>query len=96
MKRWLLAVLMALLVAMPAAAQKRIALTFDDAPRARGPFLTPEERTARIIQRLPHAESLRLPDCGHLGMIERHSEFNAVLDRLLERVRHGLASRPPR
>lgn len=43
---------MALLVA----AQKRIALTFDDAPRARGPFLTPEERTARIIAGLRKAK----------------------------------------
>lgn len=56
MKRWLVAVLAALLVAMPAAAQKRIALTFDDAPRARGPFLTPEERTARIIAGLRKAK----------------------------------------
>lgn len=56
MKRWLLAVLTALLVAMPAVAQKRIALTFDDAPRARGPFLTPEERTARIIAGLRKAK----------------------------------------
>lgn len=49
-------VLTALLVAMPAEAQKRIALTFDDAPRARGPFLTPEERTARIIAGLRKAK----------------------------------------
>lgn len=56
MKRWLVAVLAALLMAMPAAAQKRIALTFDDAPRARGPFLTPEERTARIIAGLRKAK----------------------------------------
>ncbi|WP_242122301.1 polysaccharide deacetylase family protein [Sphingomonas lacusdianchii] len=56
MRRWLVVVLTALLVAMPAEAQKRIALTFDDAPRARGPFLTPEERTARIIAGLRKAK----------------------------------------
>lgn len=56
MKRWLLAVLTAFLVVTPAAAQKRIALTFDDAPRARGPFLTPAERTERIIAGLRKAK----------------------------------------
>lgn len=45
-----------LLAAMPAAAQKRIALTFDDAPRARGPFLTPDERTERLIAGLRKAK----------------------------------------
>lgn len=36
----------------PAAAQKRIALTFDDVPRARDSFLTPDERTGRLIAAL--------------------------------------------
>jgi peptidoglycan/xylan/chitin deacetylase (PgdA/CDA1 family) len=36
----------------PAAAQKRIALTFDDVPRARDSFLTPDERTERLIAAL--------------------------------------------
>lgn len=39
------------LLAMPAmAATKRIALTFDDAPRNRGAFFTPDERTKRLIE----------------------------------------------
>lgn len=41
-----------LLAASPAFAQKRIALTFDDVPRARGAFFTPDERTARLIAAL--------------------------------------------
>ncbi len=45
-----------LLFAAPAAeAQKRIALTFDDVPRSKGPFLTPEERTEKLIAGLRKA-----------------------------------------
>lgn len=40
------------LATTPACAEKRIALTFDDAPRSRGAFFTPDERTARIIAAL--------------------------------------------
>jgi peptidoglycan/xylan/chitin deacetylase (PgdA/CDA1 family) len=39
----------------PASAQKRIALTFDDVPRAAGAFLTPDERTRRLIAALRKA-----------------------------------------
>lgn len=56
MKRWLVAVVAAWLAVTPAMAQKRIALTFDDAPRARGPFLTPDERTERLIAGLRKAK----------------------------------------
>ncbi|WP_294320015.1 polysaccharide deacetylase family protein [uncultured Sphingomonas sp.] len=49
-------ILMCLAAITPAAAQKRIALTFDDAPRARGPFLTPDERTERLIAGLRKAK----------------------------------------
>lgn len=41
-----------LLCAAPAAAQKRIALSFDDVPRRAGAFFTPEERTAQLIAAL--------------------------------------------
>ncbi|MDQ3077235.1 MAG: polysaccharide deacetylase family protein [Pseudomonadota bacterium] len=44
-----------LLAASPALAEKRIALTFDDVPRARGAFFTPDERTARLIASLKRA-----------------------------------------
>lgn len=56
MRRLVVSILMCLVVVAPAAAQKRIALTFDDAPRARGPFLTPDERTERIISGLRKAK----------------------------------------
>ncbi|WP_439566988.1 polysaccharide deacetylase family protein [Sphingopyxis sp.] len=48
----LLPLLILLLLPMPAAAQKRIALSFDDAPRRSGAFFTPDERTQRIIAEL--------------------------------------------
>lgn len=49
--RWLLVVL-ALVAALPADAQKRIAFTFDDVPRRAGAFLTPDVRTKRLIAAL--------------------------------------------
>lgn len=39
-----------------ALADKRIALSFDDAPRQRGAFFTPEERTAKLIAALRQAK----------------------------------------
>jgi pimeloyl-ACP methyl ester carboxylesterase len=54
-------------------------------------MITPIEHTARIIELLPKAEAIRVEECGHLGMIEKHDVFNGALDRLLERVRAGLA-----
>jgi len=39
----------------PVGEQKRIALTFDDVPRVRGAFMTPDERTARLIAALKQA-----------------------------------------
>ena len=51
-------------------------------------MITPIEHTARIIELLPNAEAIRVEECGHLGMIEKHEVFSA-LDRLLA-VRAGL------
>ena len=50
----LLLVLLSLLfgLAAPAAAEKRIALSFDDVPRQAGGFFTPEERTRELIAAL--------------------------------------------
>jgi pimeloyl-ACP methyl ester carboxylesterase len=56
-------------------------------------IITPIEHTARIIELLPNAEAIRVPECGHLGMIEKHEVFNGALDRLLERVRERIATR---
>lgn len=55
--RFVLLLLALLLTGVPAAAaDKRIALTFDDAPRQRGAFFTPDERTRRLIAGLRKAK----------------------------------------
>lgn len=53
--RCLFALLAGVLLAMPAAAQKRIALSFDDVPRQSGGFYTPDVRTIRLIAALRKA-----------------------------------------
>ncbi|MEO7564984.1 MAG: polysaccharide deacetylase family protein [Sphingomicrobium sp.] len=53
--RLLLALLLAFLVASPADAEKRIALSFDDVPRHRGAIFSPAERTERLIAGLQQA-----------------------------------------
>lgn len=57
LRRWLLPLLILLLLPVPAAAQKMIALSFDDVPRGRGAFFTPDERTQRIIAELKKAKA---------------------------------------
>jgi peptidoglycan/xylan/chitin deacetylase (PgdA/CDA1 family) len=47
--RWLVAALLLLFAAPPALADKRLAITFDDVPRGRGAFFTPDQRTIRLI-----------------------------------------------
>ena len=55
--RFVLLLLSLLLFGTPAAAaDKRIALTFDDAPRSRGAYFTPDERTERLIAGLRKAK----------------------------------------
>lgn len=56
MARLLLALLAALLLHAPAVAQKRIALTFDDAPRGRGAFLSPQQRAVLLVAALKTAK----------------------------------------
>ena len=57
LRRLLLPLLILLLLPVPAAAQKQIALSFDDVPRGRGAFFTPDERTKRIIAELKDAQA---------------------------------------
>jgi pimeloyl-ACP methyl ester carboxylesterase len=52
--------------------------------------ITPVNHTDRIIELLPGADVRRLPNCGHMGIIEHHDIFNEVLDGLIERVRRNL------
>jgi pimeloyl-ACP methyl ester carboxylesterase len=49
-------------------------------------MITPVAHTERIIELLPSADARVLRDCGHLGLIERHEDFDAVLDNLIGRV----------
>ena len=53
-------------------------------------MFTPIHHMEKITELLPEAVSLRLPNCGHLGMIEHHEAVNEVLDDLLDRVRQRL------
>ena len=48
--------------------------------------IVPVEHTDRIIERLPGADSLIVPDSGHMGIIEHHEQYNEVLDHLIERA----------
>ena len=71
MTRFLLVLFALVAFAAPAAAQKRIALTFDDVPRRAGAFLTPDERTDRLIAALRRA---RVPQAAFFvttGNLER-------------------------
>jgi peptidoglycan-N-acetylglucosamine deacetylase len=54
--RWLITLAVLFFVASPVFAQKRIALTFDDVPRARGAFFTPDERAEKLIASLKAAK----------------------------------------
>ena len=55
MLRPFFAFLALLLLATPALAQKRIAITFDDIPRDQGAFLSQDERTVKLIAALERA-----------------------------------------
>lgn len=52
--------------------------------------IVPIEHTHRILEQLPGAESLVLPDSGHMGMIQHHEQYNAVLQRLVDRAERHL------
>jgi pimeloyl-ACP methyl ester carboxylesterase len=52
--------------------------------------ITPVNYTDRIIELLPGADVRRLPDCGHMGIMEHADIFNEVLDGLISRVRRNL------
>ena len=52
--------------------------------------ITPIKHTDKIIELLPGADVRRLPDCGHMGIIEHHEIFNEVLADLITRARRHL------
>jgi pimeloyl-ACP methyl ester carboxylesterase len=53
-------------------------------------LITPIEHTDKILELVPHASALRVPDCGHLGMIEHHELFSGVVDALYASVAGGV------
>jgi pimeloyl-ACP methyl ester carboxylesterase len=55
--------------------------------------ITPIKHTDKIIELLPGADVRRLPDCGHMGIIEHHEIFNEVLAELINRARRNLPTR---
>lgn len=68
--RWIAALAACLLMAAPAAAQKRIALSFDDAPRHAGGFLDPDMRAKMLVQALRKArvkQAVFFVTVGNLG-----------------------------
>jgi len=52
--------------------------------------LTPFEHAEEIVRRVPGAELVEVPNCGHLGLIEHHREFTAALLGMIERAEQSL------
>lgn len=53
--------------------------------------MTPLSYSNEILRRMPHAESVLLPDTGHMLMLERFAEVNHELRELVARVRRNVA-----
>ncbi|WP_230769258.1 polysaccharide deacetylase family protein [Sphingomonas sp. Leaf4] len=79
----------ALLAAMPAAAQKRIALTFDDAPRSAGAFLTLDQRTVKLIAALHRAGVTQAAFFVNPGNLADAADGVDGVDRLTDYVAAG-------
>ncbi|MCW3841705.1 alpha/beta hydrolase [Micromonospora yasonensis] len=47
-------------------------------------MITPVTHSEEIVRRLPHAEYVKIPDSGHVVMLEHADEVNAALERFLE------------
>jgi peptidoglycan-N-acetylglucosamine deacetylase len=74
-------------------AEKRIALTFDDAPRMEGAFLTRDERRAKLIAALKQAkvkQAAFFVNPGHLSDPNDPIEANRVMDYV--RAGHVIAN----
>ncbi|OYO23947.1 alpha/beta hydrolase [Enemella dayhoffiae] len=52
--------------------------------------IVPVEHTQAIIDQLPGADALIVPESGHMGIIEHHQAYDEVLDHLVERVERHL------
>ncbi|WP_422058468.1 polysaccharide deacetylase family protein [Sphingomonas sp.] len=87
------ALLASLLLALPAAAQKRIALSFDDAPRGEGAFLDPDVRAKKLTAALKRAgvkQAVFFVNPGNIGQ-PGHGDGLANLDRYVK-AGHVLAN----
>ncbi|WP_018217007.1 alpha/beta fold hydrolase [Salinispora vitiensis] len=49
-------------------------------------MITPVAHSEEIVRRLPHAEFVKIPDSGHVVMLEHADEVNAALTRFLEEL----------
>ncbi|MGK5742800.1 alpha/beta fold hydrolase [Micromonospora sp. URMC 103] len=49
-------------------------------------MITPVTHSEEIVRRLPHAEFVKIPDSGHVVMLEHADEVNAALVRFLEEL----------
>ena len=49
-------------------------------------MITPVTHSEEIVRRLPHAEFVKVPDSGHVVMLEHADEVNAALARFLEEL----------
>ncbi len=87
------ALLACLLLAFPAAAQKRIALSFDDAPRGAGAFLDPDARAKKLTAALKRAGVKQAVFFVNPGNIAQpgHGDGVANLDRYVK-AGHVLAN----
>ena len=87
------ALLACLLLALPATAQKRIALSFDDAPRGAGAFLDPDARAKKLTAALKRAgvkQAVFFVNPGNIGQ-PGHGDGLANLDRYVK-AGHVLAN----
>lgn len=87
------ALLACLLLAFPATAQKRIALSFDDAPRGAGAFLDPDDRAKKLTGALKRAgvkQAVVFVNPGNIGQ-PGHGDGVANLDRYVK-AGHVLAN----
>ena len=87
------ALLACLLLALPAAAQKRIALRLDDAPRGAGAFLDPDARAKKLTAALKRAgvkQAVFFVNPGNIGK-PGHGDGLANLDRYVK-AGHVLAN----
>jgi pimeloyl-ACP methyl ester carboxylesterase len=53
--------------------------------------LIPKEHSERLVELLPDAELVVVPEAGHMVLLERPAEVNAALEGLLDRVRAAAA-----